>query len=126
MGTGDGKTDYAVASDYALLGNAVAVALPLSPPPTQQLVAAGGSCCRCCTTTLTTTTPAALGNHTAAYGTAAKGMSEDFLLIDDYFEDFGGTTWDGCFNILKSWKAVLSNTDLVVHNFYFFWPPLQL
>ena len=120
MGAGDRKTDYAAASDYALLGNAVVVALPLSPPPasptaggsccrtttlTTTSPTAGGSCCRCRTTTLTTTTPAASDDHTAAYGTAAKGMSEDFLLIDDYCDDFGGTTWDGCFNILESWKA---------------------
>ena len=53
-------------------------------------------------------------------------MAEDFVLIDDYFEDFGGTTWDGCCKILESWKAVLSNTDLVVHNFFIFPPSLQL
>ena len=63
---------------------------------------------------------AASGDHTAAYGTASKGMAEDFLLIDDYFEDFGGTTWDGCCKILESWKAVLSNTDLVEYNFFYF------
>ena len=44
-------------------------------------------------------------------------------MIDDYFDDFGGTTWDGSYVILESWKAVLSNTDVFIHDVYIFFPP---
>ena len=47
-------------------------------------------------------------------------------MIDDYFDDFGGTTWDGSYVILESWKAVLSNTDVFVHNVIMFPPSLTL
>ena len=67
-----------------------------------------------------------MGDHTAAYGTAAKEMLEDFVFIDDYIEDFAGTSWDGCLNFLESWTDVLTDTDLVVNNYYLFRPSLQI